>query len=342
MNKTGKKMKMLFIGPIFSTFTKIDIKILSERFSLSLENSSLGKSIKGILNLIAVSFSSFFKLFQSNKLYCWFADYSTFLPAVLAKILRKKIYVVAGGFDVCYKPELNYGAKAKRFRWFCVKNTFKLADIILPVSFYAKMQLHSLVKIKEERVKVLYNAIECEKFINYLKENKRGRDLILTVSGTYSSIEYKIKGIDKFIETAQFLPKYKFVIAGLRDSALSDAIRQAGNLENLTIIPGPLSIENELIELYCKSSLYLQLSIDETFGMAVVEAMACGCIPIVSQFGALPEIVPNSDFIASSQEELISLIENYFNSNEDKRILMQEHSKHFDIYQRKKQLLSYF
>nr|HPO64016.1 hypothetical protein [Candidatus Kapabacteria bacterium] len=127
-------MKILFIGPIFSTFTKIDIKILSEKFSLLLENSSLGKSLKGILNLFFVYARSVLKLFQSKIIYCWFADYSTFIPVLLGKLLGKRIFVVAGGFDVCYKPELNYGAKAKAVRWFCVKNTFKLADKILPVS----------------------------------------------------------------------------------------------------------------------------------------------------------------------------------------------------------------
>ena len=91
-------------------------------------------------------------------------------------------------------------------------------------------------------------------------------------------------------------------------------MKQAGDIENLTIIPGPLSIENNLLDLYCKSSIYLQLSIDESFGMAVVEAMACGCIPIVSQYGALTEIVPGSDFIATTQEELLILTEKYFNS----------------------------
>ncbi len=335
-------MKILFIGPIFSTFTKIDIKILSEKFSLLLENSSLGKSFKGIKNLISVNSRSFFKLFQSKIIYCWFADYSTFLPVLLGKLFRKKIFVVAGGFDVCYKPELNYGAKAKAVRWFCVKNTFKLADQIFPVSSYAKSQLLSLIKIKESRVDVLYNAIECEKFFKYAKEKKKERNIILTVSGTYSSIEYKIKGIDKFIETARLLPKYQFVVAGLKDSALSDAKAQAGDIENLTIIPGPLSIEKNLLDLYCRSSIYLQLSIDESFGMAVVEAMACGCIPIVSQNGALPEIVPGNDFIATTQEELLFLTEKYYNSDEKLREGMQEHSKKFDISHRKKQLLSYF
>jgi len=335
-------MKILFIGPIYSTFTKIDIKILSEKFSLLLENSSLGKSFKGILNLISVNIRSLIKLFQSNIIYCWFADYSTFIPVLLGKLLGKKIFVIAGGFDVCYKPELNYGAKAKAVRWFCVKNTFKLADKILPVSYYAKEQLLSLIKIKENRVDVLYNAIECENFFKYLKENKKYRELILTVSGTYSSIEYKIKGIDKFIETARLLPRYQFVVAGLKGSALSDAKTQAGDIENLTIIPGPLSIEKNLLDLYCRSSIYLQLSIDESFGMAVVEAMACGSIPIVSQFGALPEIVPNNDFIASTQEELLLLIEKYFNSDEKLREEMQEHSKKFDISHRKRKLLSYF
>lgn len=335
-------MKILFIGPIFSTFTKVDIETLSAKFSLYLENASLGKSLKGAWNLITLTFRSFFKLFKVKAVYCWFADYSTFIPALLGKLLGKKIYVVAGGFDVCYKPELNYGAKAKALRWFCVKNTFKLADYIFPVSQYAKNQLLSLVEVEEKRVKVIHNAIDCEKFFRYSKENASERHLILTISGTYSSIEFKIKGLDRFIERARLSPKYDFVLAGLRDSALFDAKKQGADIQNLRIIPGPLSIEKDLLDLYSKSSIYLQLSIDESFGLAVVEAMACGCIPIVSPAGALPEVVPSKEFIAFSDEELQSLIDKYFYSGSEIRAKMQEHSKKFDISQRKKELLDYF
>lgn len=38
-------------------------------------------------------------------------------------------------------------------------------------------------------------------------------------------------------------------------------------------------------------AVYAQLSAYESFGMALAEAMQCGCVPVVTRRGALPEVV---------------------------------------------------
>jgi glycosyltransferase involved in cell wall biosynthesis len=38
-------------------------------------------------------------------------------------------------------------------------------------------------------------------------------------------------------------------------------------------------------------AVYVQLSAYESFGMALAEAMQCGCVPVVTRRGALPEVV---------------------------------------------------
>ena len=46
-----------------------------------------------------------------------------------------------------------------------------------------------------------------------------------------------------------------------------------------------------------RAKVYCQLSRDETFGISLVEAMAYGCVPVVSDKGALPWIVGNAGVI---------------------------------------------
>ena len=53
----------------------------------------------------------------------------------------------------------------------------------------------------------------------------------------------------------------------------------------------------ELKILYNESKFYFQLSNTEGFGVALCEAMLCGCVPIVSDVNFLPSIVGNSGFV---------------------------------------------
>src|SRR5208337_5297666 len=45
------------------------------------------------------------------------------------------------------------------------------------------------------------------------------------------------------------------------------------------------------------AKIYCQLSRDETFGISLVEAMSYGCVPVVSDKGALPWIVQDTGII---------------------------------------------
>jgi glycosyltransferase involved in cell wall biosynthesis len=52
-----------------------------------------------------------------------------------------------------------------------------------------------------------------------------------------------------------------------------------------------------LISAFKTAKVYCQLSYTESFCVAVLEAMACGCIPVVTDRDALPEVVGNVGFI---------------------------------------------
>jgi len=61
-------------------------------------------------------------------------------------------------------------------------------------------------------------------------------------------------------------------------------------------LPG-YAVGDDMVRLLNRSKHYLQLSYRESFGVAVVEAMACGCVPIVTDRGALPEVVGDAGFV---------------------------------------------
>lgn len=332
-------MKIFFIGPLQSSFVKNDIKILEKNNKLTFENAAIGRGFKGALNLLFLSIRSIWKALRSDAIFCWFADYTTLLPTIIGRLSGKKVYVIAGGFDVTNLPEINCGAYLRPFRWFCVKNTFRFATKIFPVSQYAMKQLKTLTKGKFPYAEVIYNCIDTEKFAGTKFDEPR--DIVLTVSQGDNYSEYIRKGSHIFIALAKATPSRKFVLAGLRGEALKLAADASSGIDNIEIIPGPLSLYDEVLPLYRRASAYCQFSIEETFGVAVLEAMICGAMPIVSSGGALPEITKNSKGVVA---ETISEIQNALNKSyvltPKERAAMANFVKKFDIKIREKEILS--
>jgi glycosyltransferase involved in cell wall biosynthesis len=64
-----------------------------------------------------------------------------------------------------------------------------------------------------------------------------------------------------------------------------------GNVE----FPGRLS-DIELRNLLGRAKVYVQPSYTEGFGLAVVEAMSAGCVPVVTASGALGEVVGEAGY----------------------------------------------
>ncbi|MFH0942926.1 MAG: glycosyltransferase family 1 protein [Candidatus Beckwithbacteria bacterium] len=61
------------------------------------------------------------------------------------------------------------------------------------------------------------------------------------------------------------------------------------------IIPLGFLPTQDLSLLYNLATVYVQPSLDEGFGLPVLEAMACGCPVITSRMGSLPEICQGAD-----------------------------------------------
>jgi glycosyltransferase involved in cell wall biosynthesis len=333
-------MNIFFIGPTQSTFVKNDIKVLEKKHHLFIDNSSFGRGIRGLFNLTMLSIRSFFKILRSDAIFCWFADFATFFPTLLGKLLGKKVYVIAGGFDARYIPELNYGARARKWRWFCVEYTFNNATKIFPVSISTEQSLFELTNGKNAPTEVIYNGVNVEEFLGASTGiNTERTSMVLTISQADTKLESDLKGIDYFIDIAKEMPDTEFVIAGLRATALDIARNQAGSAANIKIIPGPLDLYEDLIPLYKSAATYCQLSRDETFGLAVVEAMLCGCMPIVSGAGGLSEVIISEDYISTDKERTKQLMQQSFTLSEADRQRFTEHAKKFEISLREEQLL---
>lgn len=299
-------MRIVLLGPLRSSFVQTDIAELGKRHTIVPLDTVLGRGLAGLRTLIMLTLKTLVALVRADALYCWFADYHTLVPTLAARLLGKRVYVVAGGYDVGYLPEINYGARMRAARWFCTNRTFRYATKVFPVSEYALRQLAMLTEGRHAPATVIYNGVLPERFPSSIDTARL--PLAITVSQGDSVTEYLRKGLDRFIRIAAMVPDMTFRIIGPTGPALERARREAEGRANVEIVPGFVSLPDVIIPAFMEASCYCQLSYEETFGMAVVESMLCGCIPVTTNGGALPEVTGTTGHRSDDDAELAAAI----------------------------------
>jgi len=124
-------------------------------------------------------------------------------------------------------------------------------------------------------------------------------DVLAVGTGFQNSRVRHLKGVDRFLTSARLCPELRFMIIGWEGSSEEDIP------SNVTVLP---KLEHEqLLDYYQRSRSYAQLSLSEGFGCALVEAMFCGCVPVVNAIGAMPGIVADVGVVVRAErgEELV-------------------------------------
>ncbi len=329
-------MIITFVGPTQSRFVQNDIEILRRRHTLRLVNANIGRGSSAVINLLKLQWQIVHSVLGSQALFFWFADYYSLLPTIVARLLGKKVYIVAGGFDVTYIPEVKSGARVRPLRWFLVRNSHRFATKVFPVSNYAQHLLDTNSK-HHGPSEVIYNAVDTKRFP--FSSTPR-EPIAITVTQLDIVLDYLLKGIDVFIKTAEASPNVKFQLVGIRGEALAFALKESAHLKNITIIEGPVTYE-ALLRYYYNASTYCQLSMDETFGVATAEAMSCGCIPIVSEVPSLREVTGETGHVIDRKDinGIAKAINESFTAGENDRRKCSDYVKKFDLERRAEELL---
>ena len=330
-------MKITFVGPLVSRFVKNDLAELRKVHEVRAFDGNIGRGWKAMIRLVLLNLRLCWSLVSTDAILYWFADYYSGIPTYVAKLLGRKVFIIAGGFDIWYLPELGIGAKNRPLRWWAVKTGFKYADLILPVSNYAMEMLDTNVPVHGPAV-VAYSAVEQDLF---QCKGEMKKQLALTVTQVDTVPEYIRKGIDRFIKAAPTLPDIKFQIVGIRGAAESQARIDAIGLENVEIIPYPITSE-QLRVYYCEASVYCQLSLDETFGLSIAEAMNCGCVPVVSEPPVFREVIGDCGSIVhrDNPREITEGIRRHINAEEEERQSCRQQASKFHLTVRAAHLLS--
>lgn len=207
-----------------------------------------------------------------------------------SKCPNKMVYPVSLFMDASAK---NYEDKK---RMFC---SLKNLTIITPSEWMAGQVRNSF--LKQFPVKVINNGINLKVFF-YKKPEKRIFDkykiraekkIILGVAGIWS----KYKGLGDFLSLAEILStEYQILLVGLSKKQLQKlpknviGIRKTENMEELSM-------------LYSMAHIFMNPSLEESFSLVTVEAIACGTPAIVLDTSAVKELVCNDNGIVLTRHD---------------------------------------
>ncbi len=256
-----------------ATFVRQDVRLLDSKCNVSLV------PIAGPASLLSLNAATR----KAHAVILWFLGRHA-LPAIaLASARSVPIITIIGGFEVAWESDIGYGVRPRSPRDSVLRWMLRRSQAIVTVSQFSHDLAASRFPILAGRMVLIHNAVDTASF-TYLPGIPRSG--VLCVAGL-SANSIKVKNLELFRQVATAMPEQAFTLVGpALDATAKQFVRTLP--ENLLWL-GHLSSE-ALVSIYRKSSLYLQISRHESFSLALAEAMASGCIPVISGNGALPEV----------------------------------------------------
>jgi glycosyltransferase involved in cell wall biosynthesis len=222
----------------------------------------------------------------------WWAS-GSILPLLKAQLSRKPIIVVAGGNDSMFYRDSLSGIPAGYLasRWhkkLAARLSLRFATVVLLVS---RFMIEDAKRLGARQPLVVPNSVETALF--YPSDEPR---LQVTTMFNLEDDVVRLKRGEVFLHSVPIVlrtyPRQTFVVIGRKGNAYPRLQHLASDLGVVESVHFLGSIENaDVVRWLQRSSVYVQISDTETFGVAVAEAMSSGTPVVVSRTGALPELV---------------------------------------------------
>jgi len=277
---SSKTRRVLIVAPrVVASFTRQDAQLLSHDFEVELHSYRGWTSILKLRRQINAS----------DLVFVWFAGRHSAAAAFLARLRGLPLVIVIGGYEAVWIPEIKYGirpgsASHRILRWILAS-----ARLVLTVSEHTSRGMLTSLPDLPNQTRMIYNGVSTSHF----NPGTTGSRVSVLCVGMIAAHTITTKGWDLYWEAAAAMPDVSFIAVGPTsdDAARRFVNHRPANLTWLGPLHGP-----ELVSAYQQASVYFQGSWHESFSLSVAEAMACGCIPVVTRVGALPEVAGDVGF----------------------------------------------
>jgi glycosyltransferase involved in cell wall biosynthesis len=278
--------RVLYVHSRKTTFTDIDRAALAERFEI-IDHYQPGQRPRP-LELLG-------KLRHADVVFGWHASSHTFLALSLARLMRKPSVLVIGGVDTARMPEIGYGMQRAGPRRWVARWTIANATRLITNSRSSLAEIEANLGLGPDRVTLVYHGIP-DRFGD--RGDTDAERMALSV-GVVDRRNLERKGQRPFTEAAARLPDVQFVLVGRwLDYAIEELRAVAG--PNVTFT-GYLD-DQTLDGYFRRAAVYVQPSRHEGFGLSVAQAMLARCVPVVTDAGALLEVVGDTGVVIPAPE----------------------------------------
>jgi len=259
----------------------------------------------------------------------WFGDVHASVSARVARWLRKPVVIILGGYDVSDVQGYGFLSRPENLRR--AKTHFKRASLVLTVSNALRSEFVRRFPREAWKVSVLPTGIDT--FVFQPGTHKEAR--VLSVAPVDEWARALVKGWDRVVEVARLLPDIPFLLVGA-SKEVSERLDGPANLS----VRGPVK-HPELVPIYQESAVFLHPSRSEGLPNSLLEAMSCGCVPVATSVGGIPEAVGDAGFLTSEDPKAIAAaIEHALKSEPLGTMARERVSASFSITRREERLLA--
>jgi glycosyltransferase involved in cell wall biosynthesis len=278
--------RVLYVHSRKTTFTDIDRAALAERFEV-IDHYQPGRRPRPI-ELIR-------KLRRADVVFGWHASSHTLVALTLARLMGVPSVLVIGGVDTARVPEIGYGMQRPGPRRWVARWTIAVATRLITNSEHSLREIEANLGLGPDRVALIYHGIP-DRFADRVD---LGEERMALSVGVVYRLNLARKGHRPFVEAARHLPDVEFVLAG---KWLDDAIEELRADAGLNVTFTGYLDDETLDSYFRQAAVYVQPSRHEGFGLAVAEAMLARCVPVVTDAGALLEVVGDTGVVIAEPE----------------------------------------
>lgn len=223
-----------------------------------------------------------------------------------APLLYRNQWVTIHDLAFMSHPEWFNKNFARVYR-FLIPRIAKRSHKVLTVSQTVSKELQTVLGIEPARIEIIVNGIHQELLTHQQPTSITRKPFILTVSSINprKNLAYLIRVFEQ-----SELSNHQLIVVGARNAVFG---KQKMDIPGNVSFTGYLS-NAELIRLYHEAELFVSLSLDEGFGIPVLEALYCNCPVLVSDievyrecFGEVAHFTSVSD-IGEAASDLRQLV----------------------------------